>query len=785
MNAVLKIFLSLSVSGGLLILMMLLGKRFLKDKMSRQWQYYIWLVVIVRLLFPFGPEVSLLGKTYQTIDQAITQTAPATQQEFTPDTPSDHSTPPAAGTESDIANRPIADDLPDASLLQDVRVSLIDHVWLIWLMVMFGMLIRKITIYQSFIRYIRAGMTPVSDMEQLDWLSRAAEQLSIKKPIELCINPLVSSPLLTGFFHPCVVLPDADISQKDFQYIILHELIHYKRRDIFYKWLVQITVCLHWFNPFVYLMEREVSRSCEFSCDEAVLEHIGSDNAQDYGKTLLDAMAAIGRYKEKPGPVTLNENKQLLKERLGAIMRFQKQSGAVRILSIVLTMCVVLGASFVGVYSAAAATDEGSMNMKKSSTPKSDDLPATDDSKAMGTTMKTLDINGKTYYLVHNETQLRAIGTGAYGMDKNYMQQADIQLSADEWAPIGTWKNPFTGTFTGNGFEITGLTMTDPDAEIIGLFGVAKHAHIYNVTLRDYDIMGAGKNAANKSVGAILAIGQGSRSYDNFVYPKEAAANAEDDSSQIEKHYKAGSLKLFRIAFSKLDEKAQSKWLDKIYTDNRIQFWDAAIKLLEEDHALIQRYAKKTYTDSNLTCFYILTQNMSDGLLEKWLDKALKDKNLTFQSVLFHAMDQDEAFEELLENMSKGDRDVPLVSSYFPAVTSSKSVNTSIPVDLKTVAAGETIFLGEYTLSSGDKIGYDISAETGKGMKVFFAKNKQKNPVYWSVHNLRQPGEPLRCAMHLTVPSIKSGIYKSYLKATNGALRNVKGSVSFELADGN
>ena len=184
MNAVLKIFLSLSVSGGLLILMMLLGKRFLKDKMSRQWQYYIWLVVIVRLLFPFGPEVSLLGKTYQTIDQAITQTAPATQQEFTPDTPSDHSTPPAAGTESDIANRPIADDLPDASLLQDVRVSLIDHVWLIWLMVMFGMLIRKITIYQSFIRYIRAGMTPVSDMEQLDWLSRAAEQLSIKKPIE-------------------------------------------------------------------------------------------------------------------------------------------------------------------------------------------------------------------------------------------------------------------------------------------------------------------------------------------------------------------------------------------------------------------------------------------------------------------------------------------------------------------------------------------------------------------------------------------------------------------------
>lgn len=62
MNEVWKIFLSMSFSGGLLILALLFGKRFLKDRISRQWQYYIWLVVIARLLFPFGPEISLLGK---------------------------------------------------------------------------------------------------------------------------------------------------------------------------------------------------------------------------------------------------------------------------------------------------------------------------------------------------------------------------------------------------------------------------------------------------------------------------------------------------------------------------------------------------------------------------------------------------------------------------------------------------------------------------------------------------------------------------------------------------
>lgn len=217
------------------------------------------------------------------------------------------------------------------------------------------LLIRKITIYQSFMRYIKAGSAPVSDVEMLDRLSVAAEREGIKKPIELYVNPLTSSPLLIGFFHPCIVLPSADISEKDFHYIILHELTHYKRRDMFYKWLVQVTVCLHWFNPLVHLMNREITKACEFSCDEAVLAKMGSDNAQEYGKTLLDAMAAVGRYKENLGAVTLSGNKQLLKERISAIMNFKKKSTAIWLVTGVLTLCIIFGAVFVGVYSVADA----------------------------------------------------------------------------------------------------------------------------------------------------------------------------------------------------------------------------------------------------------------------------------------------------------------------------------------------------------------------------------------------------------------------------------------------
>ena len=507
MNTVLKILLSMSFSGSLLILALLLGKQFLKNKISRQWQYYIWLVVVLRLLLPFGTEVSLMGKAYQAVDQAISQTAPLPPQQQPPLNAPESNLAPAVGAEhhNETVSSP-ADDVTTAHPLQDIGVLLINQIWLVWLVAALGLLIRKITIYQGFMRYIRAGLTPVSDIERLDELSIVAEQSGIKKPIELCVNPLVSSPLLIGFFRPCIVLPSADIPEKDFRYIILHELTHYKRRDMFYKWLVQITVCLHWFNPLVSLMSREVTRACEFSCDEAVLAKMGCSHAQDYGKTLLNAMAAIGRYKENLGAVTLSENKQLLKERLGAIMKFEKKSKAIRLLTGMLTLCIIFSAAFIGIYSTAAA--------------------------------------------------------------------ADVPDSIN----------------AGNSLEME---------------------------------------------------------------TKEAGVSIEDNSTEIDRYYKAGSLPLFEITFSRLDENTQKMWLEQLYADGDNSFFSVAVRWLDTSSALFAGFAEKAYADEEMAFFSILTDCMDEAELELWLDRALEDGNRAFQSILFDKLNRGEEFDELKEKWAE------------------------------------------------------------------------------------------------------------------------------------
>lgn len=92
----------------------------------------------------------------------------------------------------------------------------------------------------------------------------------------------------------------------------------------------------------------------------------------------------------------------------------------------------------------------------------------------------TITINGKEYYMIATELQLRSIG--AYGIDKNYMQQNDIEISDEEWIPIGTSDNPFTGSYNGNRFKIIGFTDKHSD---ITLFGSANGANLYNITFRN------------------------------------------------------------------------------------------------------------------------------------------------------------------------------------------------------------------------------------------------------------------------------------------------------------
>lgn len=80
----------------------------------------------------------------------------------------------------------------------------------------------------------------------------------------------------------------------------------------------QIVICIHWFNPFVYLLEKEVNKACELSCDEAVISVLDDKARREYGDTLIYFLKSTNLCKGSFTSVTLTEGAEQLKERLGA-----------------------------------------------------------------------------------------------------------------------------------------------------------------------------------------------------------------------------------------------------------------------------------------------------------------------------------------------------------------------------------------------------------------------------------------------------------------------------------
>ena len=346
MNEFMKILLSLSVSGALLLLLILGLKPLYKNKFSKRWQYYIWIVVALRFLLPFTPDTTIIGSLFEKFDTTA----------ITNEIPTNPNVPVPADTGNSKAE-PIQTNREITTAAMREPVDKYVCLFFIWSALALVLFVRKVTVYQGFIQYIKAGNKEVSDIKILNLLSDCEEKLNIKTRVELSCNPLIASPMLIGFFRPRIILPVGEWEDKELSYIFVHELIHYKQRDMFYKWLIQIVVCVHWFNPFVYLLEKEVNKSCELSCDEKVISVLDDTARREYGDTLISFLKSNNLYKSSLASVTLTEGAEQLKERLGAIMKFKKKSKGIIAITAIFSVLVCVCFFVTGAYAASPATN--------------------------------------------------------------------------------------------------------------------------------------------------------------------------------------------------------------------------------------------------------------------------------------------------------------------------------------------------------------------------------------------------------------------------------------------
>lgn len=118
-------------------------------------------------------------------------------------------------------------------------------------------------------------------------LKSVKQELKIKRNIKMRISPLIQSPLLVGVVFPVIYLPCKDLPDEKLRMVLLHELTHYKRKDLLIKWLSLFVNAVHWFNPLAYLLRANISEACEISCDTAVTKNMSDTEQKIYINTII------------------------------------------------------------------------------------------------------------------------------------------------------------------------------------------------------------------------------------------------------------------------------------------------------------------------------------------------------------------------------------------------------------------------------------------------------------------------------------------------------------------
>ena len=665
MNEFIKILLSLSVSGALLLLLILGLKPLYKNKFSKRWQYYIWIVVALRFLLPFTPDTTIIGSLFEKFDTAT----------ITNEIPTSPNVPVSADTDNSKADtgnskaEPIQTNREVTTAAMREPFNKYICLFFIWSALAMVLFVRKVTVYQGFIQYIKAGNKEVSDIKILNLLSDCEEKLNIKTRVELSRNSLIASPMMIGFFRPRIILPVGELEDKELSYIFVHELIHYKQRDMFYKWLIQIVVCAHWFNPFVYLLEREVNKSCELSCDEIVLSVLDDSAKREYGDTLIFFFKSNNLYKSSLASVTLTEGAEQLKERLGAIMKFRKKSKVVIAITAIFTVAVCVCFFVTGAYAAPSVAND--MKTWKGSEILNEVLTedgvyyifcdgAGENDKPLSSvsagSIKIVLVRKDSYTSIGPFDNMETLMEDVAGQCEymNTLTQEEKDLVIETAAKIVENNKGYTyvqrGFYSDSYIIEMGWNLSDTLSK--------EYANNKEITLEDNSVIKVyfDENTVDylNDSNAISAIGKLLYSLNNGDmqnYPTieiplitNVTYVSENNLSILaDEYFQNNNLTGFSAIFPVLDTELQKEYCQKIYDDNKIAFFSSIIPYMDRD--LVTLYADKSDQDQKVNFFSVILGYMQSDDLNQYAEKYYEANNISYFTILVDYMTKEERQE--------------------------------------------------------------------------------------------------------------------------------------------
>lgn len=297
---------SVVLSSSLLILVVAGLGLLLRARVRHTLIYGLWLLVALRLLVPVDIGVSAFSFRALTEPyvspavQEITQLPVSGQDELTQSRQPELFLPPEFVVDAP-SQQPIVPQVPEALSIG----QLLNLVWLV------GAILTALYFLYVNLRFHREALRGA--------VSVPAEGC----PIPVLVSQGIVSPCLVGLFRPRILLtPQCAADSVHRRNVLAHELTHWRHKDNFWALLRCVCLCLHWFNPLVWLAAALSRRDCELACDESTLRSLGDDQRLSYGQTLLSIVsAASGNGALAHTATSMQDSARQLKRRISLIAK--------------------------------------------------------------------------------------------------------------------------------------------------------------------------------------------------------------------------------------------------------------------------------------------------------------------------------------------------------------------------------------------------------------------------------------------------------------------------------
>ena len=162
-----------------------------------------------------------------------------------------------------------------------------------------------------------------------------------KRP-PLAVSSALETPMAVGLFHTKIYLPHEEYTQQELEMIFRHELIHWRRKDLWYKFLLLLARSIHWFHPLVWLMAKRANRDLEISCDGEAVKEKDMAYRKAYSRMILQE-AERGLQRQAALTTCFTDGKRALQERLVEIMNGKQRKKGMALVAMTLVLALSCG----------------------------------------------------------------------------------------------------------------------------------------------------------------------------------------------------------------------------------------------------------------------------------------------------------------------------------------------------------------------------------------------------------------------------------------------------------